>query len=137
MPLLRINRHPSAKDLRLFGAFSVAFLAAVGAACWRRGSVPAASTAWAAALVAAALAALAPRALRWAYLGASYLTFPIGFVVSHVVLAVVYFAIFTPVGLLMRSLGRDPLTRRFEPSRSTYWEDRTTNKSPESYFHQS
>ena len=42
-------------------------------------------------------------------------------VVSPVFLGLVYFAVFTPVGFVMRLAGRDALARRFEPARPTYW----------------
>jgi hypothetical protein len=44
-----------------------------------------------------------------------------GRVVSPVVLGVIFFAVFTPVGLLMRVFGRDAMCRRFEPARPSYW----------------
>jgi hypothetical protein len=42
-------------------------------------------------------------------------------VVSPVVLAVLYFAVMTPFGLMMRAFGRDPMRRRFEPATASYW----------------
>ena len=42
-------------------------------------------------------------------------------VMSPVVLGVIYFGIFTPVGLVMRAFGRDAMCRRFEPARASYW----------------
>lgn len=48
----------------------------------------------------------------------------LGRLVSPVVLGVVFFALFTPVGLLMRAFGRDAMCRRFEPAAKTYWVER-------------
>ena len=42
-------------------------------------------------------------------------------VVSPVVLGLIYFGIFTPVGVVMRAFGRDVMCRRFEPSQPSYW----------------
>jgi Saxitoxin biosynthesis operon protein SxtJ len=42
-------------------------------------------------------------------------------VVSPVVLGIMYFGVFTPIGLVMRIAGRDALSRRFEPAAPTYW----------------
>src|SRR3982074_3824533 len=47
-----------------------------------------------------------------------------GRVVSPVVLGVIFFAIFTPVGLVMRAFGRDTMCRRFEPGQPSYWTQR-------------
>jgi len=41
--------------------------------------------------------------------------------VSPLVLGVIFFGVFTPVGLVMRLCGRDALARRFEPARKSYW----------------
>ena len=45
-------------------------------------------------------------------------------IVSPIVLGLIFFGIFAPVGWGMRRAGRDALKRRFEPHRKTYWEDR-------------
>ncbi len=38
--------------------------------------------------------------MRAVFVGMSYLAWPIGFVVSHVILALVYYLVFTPIGLV-------------------------------------
>ena len=45
-------------------------------------------------------------------------------VVSPVVMAVIFFAVFTPVGLVMRAFGRDALSLRYEPKADSYWKRR-------------
>jgi hypothetical protein len=42
-------------------------------------------------------------------------------VVSPLVLGLIFFGIFTPVGVVMRAFGRDVMCRRFEPGRASYW----------------
>ena len=42
-------------------------------------------------------------------------------VVHPIVLAVIYFAVVTPTGLVMRALGKDPLRLRFDPDAASYW----------------
>lgn len=44
----------------------------------------------------------------------------LGEFVTKAFMVVFFYVIFTPYGLLMR-LGGDPLKRRFEPSRASYW----------------
>ena len=46
-------------------------------------------------------------------------------VVSPVMMGLIFFVVFTPVGIAMRAFGRDTMKRRFEPQRASYWEDRT------------
>lgn len=45
-------------------------------------------------------------------------------VVSPVVLGLIFYVVFTPVGFVMRLAGRDIMRRRFEPGAATYWLDR-------------
>ena len=66
----------------------------------------------------------------------SLAAFPVGFVVSHLVLAILFFGVLTPAGLLMRLLGRDPLERKFDEGRKSYWVDLPEPKEPRDYFRQ-
>ena len=60
----------------------------------------------------------------------------IGFVVGNSVAAIVYYFVITPVGLLVRAFGRDPLERGFEPGRKSYWKDAEKVDDAERYFRQ-
>ena len=42
-------------------------------------------------------------------------------IVSPLVLGLIFFVVFTPVGMVMRLAGRDAMSRRFEPGRRSYW----------------
>jgi hypothetical protein len=48
----------------------------------------------------------------------------LGWVNTRVLLSLFFFIVLTPVGLVMRLFGRDPLTRRMSKERATYWEKR-------------
>jgi hypothetical protein len=45
-------------------------------------------------------------------------------IVSPVVMAVIFFVVFTPVAIFMRLTGRDALDRRYEPASPSYWKGR-------------
>jgi hypothetical protein len=70
------------------------------------------------------------------YQGLTLLTYPIGLVVSYVLMAIVYFVILTPLGWLRRAFGGDPLQRRFDRDASSYWTPREGAPELESYFRQ-
>jgi hypothetical protein len=59
---------------------------------------------------------LAPFNQAWALLGAA-----INRIVSPIVLAILFFALFTPLALLLRAFGRDELRLRGAPGKATYW----------------
>jgi Saxitoxin biosynthesis operon protein SxtJ len=42
-------------------------------------------------------------------------------ILSLVVMGILFFAVLTPVGLVMRLAGRDPLRLRFAPQQPSYW----------------
>ena len=58
-------------------------------------------------------------------------------VTSPLILAILFFVFVTPVGLLMRMTGKDPLKRRFEPRVKSYWIPREPQGPvPESFKNQ-
>lgn len=79
---------------------------------------------------------LAPRANWPIYVGLTVLAYPIGFVLSYLIMGFLFFVMITPVGLFFRLIGRDALQRRFDPSASTYWADPRPRRGRESYFRQ-
>ena len=55
------------------------------------------------------------------------LFYPIGWIVSHLVMTLLFYLVFTPVGLLMRATGHDPLNRLFDSRMESYWIERDDN----------
>ena len=55
---------------------------------------------------------------------------------SHVVLGLIYYLVFTPFGLIMRLFRYDPLARRFEAQTASYWQTRSHPKTVARYFRQ-
>ena len=78
-----------------------------------------------AAAVLAALAVVAPRALK----PLNILWFRVGLVlhaiVTPVVLGLMFFTVITPLGWLMRALGKRPLSLGFDRTATSYWIHRT------------
>ena len=137
MSLIRIDHDPSRRQLNVFGLIWLAFFGALAGVLFYRGALPA--LAWslsAAAGVVPVAGWIAPPVMRVVYLGMAYLAFPIGFVLSHVVMAATYYLVLTPIGLLMRVFGYDPLHRRFERETKTYWVPRQANSDTRRYFRQ-
>ena len=64
------------------------------------------------------------------------LTRPIGEVVSRLLLAVIYFGVFTPLAFVLRLTGHDALARRHRET-ETYWSEKRQGQDAESYFRQS
>jgi hypothetical protein len=60
---------------------------------------------------------------------------PIGWVVSNLLVAVFYFLLITPLAILFRLFGRDPLALRARKA-PTQWHARSANVDPRSYYRQ-
>jgi multisubunit Na+/H+ antiporter MnhG subunit len=137
MSLIRINKNPSGRQLIVFGVAWLGILGVWGWTSLARGRPHAATVLWTLSVGVPLLGAVYPRALKGVYLGLSYATYPIGIVVSHGVLALLYFLVLTPVGLTMRMFRYDPLARKFDPKAQSYWTPRDKKRTAESYFNQS
>lgn len=130
-----INFNPDDRELRIFSALWIAAFGALALLSWWRGGQwwPA----FAAVAAAGGLLGLAmPRAMRPIYVAWMVAAFPIGYVVSFVLLALVYYVLFTGLGLVFRLIGRDPLGRSFDRSASTYWVPRQQPEAIDRYFRQ-
>jgi hypothetical protein len=138
MALVPVDWRPSSRKLREFAVALVVFsILACTYLRMRHGvSWTTLAIVEAIVLVAAVLGLLAPPLLRPLFVGISVLVWPIGFVVSWVLLAVIYYGLVTPIGLLRRAIGGDPLQRRFDPEKPSYWEPKAERRGSERYFQQ-
>jgi hypothetical protein len=136
MPLVQWNVTPSRKELRWFAALWWPIMcASFGGILFRRFQAPAAATVlWTTGGILALLGWLRPPVIRPLYVALIRLTFPIGWIVSHVVLAFVYYGILTPVGALVR-IFHDPMERKFDRHAKSYWLTRQPPQ-PDRYFRQ-
>jgi hypothetical protein len=135
--MIRIDWNPSRTKLRCFSVLQGAFALALAAVLYGRSGwvVLPAAIAGAAAL-AGVMGWLWPTFGRWMYLGWTLAGFPIGWLVSHAVLAALFYLVFTPVGLFRRLCGHDPMQRRFDRGASTYWVPRPPEAETSRYFRQ-
>ena len=51
----------------------------------------------------------------------------LGMIIAPIIMAIVYFAILTPISLLVRILGKDLLSIKFNKKLETYWINRKKN----------
>jgi hypothetical protein len=83
-----------------------------------------------------ALGVLQPAWLKPVFVAATILTFPIGWVLSHVILAIMYYGLITPVGLFFRLIGRDALALRRPEAAASYWAPKPAATDVRRYFRQ-
>ncbi len=134
--MIEINRNPSPRTLRQFSLAFGVFAAIVGCLVLARGGPWTTIAAiWSAGAAIALVGLARPTFVKWLYLAMSCLTAPIGIVISLTVLGIVYYIVVTPIGVIMRLLGRDPMQRRPDPKTDTYWRKRE-QPEPDQYFRQ-
>lgn len=147
MGMIEVNWNPPAKQLRSFGWICLVAFGVLGT--WLRyrqtlfgfefqpdTAAMVARALWGIAAVSALLALVAPRALRPLHVLLTAISLPIGLVISHVLMALLYYGLFTPLALIFRIIGRDALDRRFEPDAVTYWTKRKPVTDRKQYFRQ-
>lgn len=76
------------------------------------------------ALAAVALAAIRPGLLAAPFRLLTRLTWPIGQLVSFVVLVLIWYLVLTPTAVLVRALRGDRMHFRLDRGRSSYWTER-------------
>jgi hypothetical protein len=136
--LVSVNWTPTQKDLNGFRLVALGGLPVVAVILhvvkhvplpWCLGLAGAGVLIWGSGFVSLTLT-------RWMFVGLMAVTLPIGLVVSFVVMALFFFGLLTPLGLIFRLRGRDVLNRRFDPDASTYWQNHKQAQDSKRYFQQ-
>ena len=134
--MFSIQTKPSTRVLRQFAAAWLVFFFLLAAnQVWRRGHVSVGCVLGVVSL-AGVIGLIKPTAVRWLYVAASVLAFPIGWVVSQIMLAVLFYGVVTPIGFFWRWRGRDVLQLRPKKDQPTFWITRDTEPPPERYLKQ-
>jgi predicted Co/Zn/Cd cation transporter (cation efflux family) len=78
-------------------------------------------------------AGLAPRTLKWVHGPWMIAALALGWIVTRVLLTIVFFLVVTPIGLLQRLFGKRAIEVAFRADRATYWQTRTARPLSEEY----
>lgn len=79
-------------------------------------------------LVFFALAILAPILLKPVYIFWMRLAFILSWVNTRLILFIIFYLLFTPIGFMMRLFVKDPLDRKIDKIRDSYWNKKEKNK---------
>ncbi len=137
MTLIEKNREPSPRELQWFGALLAVFLGLIGTlAWWRTGSTTPRNILGGIGLAVAAVYYAVPQFRRSIFLIWMAVVYPIGWAVSHLLLAATYYLVLTPIGWIMRAFGRDPMQRKFDRGAASYWVEHDPGSDSARYFRQ-
>jgi len=132
-----IPMRPTTRALRQFAAAWLVFFLVFGAHQYLARNHPR----WGLCLMAMALGIgvlglIKPAAVRWLFVGWMIVAFPVGWLVSLLMLLIMFYGLITPLALLFRLWGRDRLRRRPAPEAPTFWLPKHTPQDVRSYFRQ-
>ena len=121
------------KELREFGfTIGAVLIVLAGFALWRgKGS---SSYLFIFGLIFAGFGAALPSVLK--PLQKAWMAFSVilGFFVSRLVLAALFYGVMTPLGLLTKCLGKDILDQRISKDRASYWHERAVAKKAKNSY---
>ena len=131
-----VKWQPDARELRRFAiAMLVGFFVLGALSTWRaKGIGTGAIVLWSIG-AALAVAAFVPKLGRIAYLTVYLPTSIIGYVVSNVMLTLMFFLVITPLGIVLKLTGKDLLQQRRQ-NRTTQWTPVKETKTEDSYYRQ-
>ena len=116
---------PTPRVLRQFAAaWTVVFLALGLHQALVRGH-PATGLVFSAVSVVGLVGLFRPASLRWLFVGATIAAFPVGWLVTWLVLAIMFYLVLTPVALVFRWRGRDALQLRRKSEGASFWTTRS------------
>lgn len=138
MALVEINWNPDSKDLRNFGRIGV--IASVVIATLLH-LIKGLTIKWCFVIFFVGIAificsVISIKATKWIYLVLTSMAFPIGTVISFVVMAIFYYVLLMSVGIIFRLIGYDPMRRKFDPNAESYWVRHRPCDDIKYYFHQ-
>lgn len=138
MALIEIDWHPGPIQLRIFGftAMAASGIVAVLLRLVIGIAVPAVLVIFAVGVGIFVCSLISLRLTRAIYICLTMAALPIGMAVSFLLLAAFYFMLITPLAILFRLIGRDPLCRKFDRHAESHWVARHPPKSLERYFQQ-
>jgi hypothetical protein len=136
--MIAIQWNPSEKQLRQFaGVWFPAFCGLVGWSIGHKtGHWSAVEIGWVLAGLLSVGGLVLPALIRPIFVGLILLTFPIGWVVSHLLLGLIFYGVVTPIGLILRISGHDPLQLK-KPIGNSVWKTLVGKTDATRYLRQS
>lgn len=137
MALIEIKWNPSEREARQFAVYWLpAFFVTAGVLSWYQQVWNVAYAFWGMAILVSLAGLFIPAARRYIFVGWMCAAYPIGWAMSHILMAIIFFLVITPIGCLLRLCGHDPLHRKFDRAATTYWVPHPASNDKARYFRQ-
>ena len=129
--------YPNDRQLRQFSVAALLGFPLIALFCRRVFEISPNSAYWIAAIgpIVCVLGLAIPGAIYPLYTLLMAVTMPIGWLISNVLLRIIFYVILTPLGLVFKMKGRDPLLLK-KPQAATYWVKHDQRADALSYYRQ-
>jgi hypothetical protein len=144
--MIELDFNPDERTLRQFGWIALVGFGFVATIAWLEVLIFAfglgSGRPWVAgifaglALLSGLLSVVYPKGNRMIYVALAVITYPIGFVLSYVIMGLLFFGIIGPTSLALRIVGHDPMNRAWDPEASSYWSTCREPRPKDAYFKQ-
>jgi uncharacterized membrane protein HdeD (DUF308 family) len=116
----RTSQPPTTKDLRQFGLLVGGVFAVIG--LWPVVFRSESPRLWAMIIgsLLIVLGAIAPQSLKQVHRGWMKIGHVLGSINTKIILGIIYYLLITPMGLIMRLMGKDPMHRALAQGTDTY-----------------
>jgi len=137
MALIEIHRNPSQRELKWFGLMLMVFCALVGGlAIWRFDAWSFAKTVWAVGALATVVYYAVPPIRKPLFVGWMMAVYPIGLTISFIIMWLTYYAVLTPIGLLLRLFHVQVFDAKLDRQTNSYWRPHPAVSGKHRYFQQ-
>jgi hypothetical protein len=109
------------KQLRTFGVMLSIFLGGIGLVHFLKGNAPQNLWFWGAAGIILLTTLSMPILIKPLYRVSLFIAHILGWINTRIILGLIYYLLFTPISLIMKIIGRDPLNRKFDKDAKSYW----------------
>lgn len=137
MSLIKLNINPPLAQLKSFGrVWTPLFAIIIGFNVMFNGYFEAAVTIEVVAMVIVLVGWLRPEMLKFPFVAAMVVTYPIGIVVGWLLLRTIYYGCLCPIGLMLKVFKKDLLQQRWDLDAESYWTQRREVVGTQQYFRQ-
>jgi hypothetical protein len=137
MALIDVDWNPPRNQLRQFAVLFLIFIGGLGTVLYFKGKpLIVSEILWNLSWVVCLAGLIYPPLVRPVYVVMMAVALPIGFVVSTILMLIIYYLILTPIGLVMRLFGYDPMRMRPAAGTESFWIERPKPSDVRRYFRQ-
>lgn len=122
------------KQLRTFGIALSIFLGGIGLIHFLKGHTPQNLWFWGASGVILLTTLLVPILIKPIYRVAIFIAHILGWINTRLILGLIFYLLFTPISIIMKIIGHDPLNRKFDKEAKSYWNIRARAPIPKEQY---